>query len=402
MPIPALLDLSEDVAAGVPIGLARAWAADERSEKRARELLAPYRVTGTLVRSDTPGLAEITEQVPLTEALSMVSRPKEIFHALGVLAGGQAIGRWVADNGVMFFPEEVSADRILCAMLEVHRRHADGMARLGLAIGYGEFFALKGGLYGGDADAICFVGEDQTDPGETVISTDFAKRLRSATAFGLSSREDLQGWMRVDSGPGWPQAALKDRDYPAPYDEGLRQRLREFQEGRDGEEVLAEIELSYLQDRTILIIEGERAVRDKTAAGLLERLHGYAAIHRLVRFLVSDGGVPYKVAGRYGIIGYLTPEEALAAQRSVVPALGRRGVKVRMGMARGEVLVFSMAHGQSEFAGEAIALAARLSDTAPTNGLTVERELGHELGLQGTPKVVDASGVNINALQVDR
>ncbi|TNE91867.1 MAG: hypothetical protein EP330_03975 [Deltaproteobacteria bacterium] len=399
MPIPALLDLSEDVAAGIPIGLARAWAAGDRSEERARELLAPYRVTGTLVRSDTPGLAEITEQVPLTEALTLVSRPKEVLHALGKLAGGKAVGRWVADNAVMFFEQDVSADRILCAMLEVHRRHGAGMARVGLAIGCGEFYSLKGGLYGGDADAICLTGEEHTAPGETVVSTDFAKRLRSASAFGLSTREDLPGWLRVDGGPGWPQAPLDDRDYPAPYDDGLRQRLRELQEGRDAEEVLAEIEVSYLQERTVLIIEGERAVRDRSAAGLLERLHGYVAIHRLVRFLVADGGVPYKVAGRFGIIAYPTAKEALAASRSVVPALGRRGVKVRMGLARGEVLVFSMEHGQSEFAGEAIALAARLAEASPENGLVVERALAEDLGVDGEATVVHASGVSLDAVR---
>lgn len=400
MPIPALLDLSEDVAAGVPIGLARAWASGERSETRARELLAPFRVKGTLVRSDTPGLADLTDQVSLTEALSLISRPKEVLHALGVLAGGRAVGRWVADNGVLFFPEDVSPDRILCAMLEVHRRHEAGMAKLGLAIGFGEFYELKGGIYGADADGICLVGEDHTSPGETVITSDFGSRLRSATAFGLTSRRDLPGWSSVDSGPGWPQATLEDRDYPAPYDDGLRTRLRELHAGRDQEEVLAEIELSYLQERTILIVEGTSTVRDATCAGLLERLHGYASIHRLVRFLVADDGVPFKVAGRYGIMAYRTPNEAYAAARSVIPALKRRGVTVRMGLASGEVLVFSMQHGQSEFAGEAIAMAARLADSATVNGLVVQRSLAMTLGIEGTPKVVNASGVNLDAIAV--
>ncbi|MCO4746160.1 MAG: hypothetical protein KC912_15290 [Proteobacteria bacterium] len=398
MPIPALLDLSEDIAAGVPIGLAKAWASGERSPARAKELLEPYRVRGTLVRSDTPGLGDITERVSLTEALSMISRPKEVLHALGVLAGGRAVGRWVADNGVLFFPESVSPDRVLCAMLEVHRRYEPGMAKLGLAIGSGEFYALKGGIYGADADAICMVGEDHTAPGETVMTKAFAAKLRSATAFGTTARDDLPGWVRVDSGPGWPRAELVDRDYPAPYDDGLRQRLRELHAGRDDEEVLAEIELSYLQPRTVLIIEGTSLARDTSPEGLLERLYGYAAIHRVVRFLVADDGVPHKVAGRYGIIAYNTPKEALAASAAVIPALRRRGVKVRMGMAAGDVLVFSMAHGQSEFAGEVIAKAARLAGAAEVDGLILERSLALELGVEGMPKVVDVSGVHLDAV----
>ena len=43
-------------------------------------------------------------------------------------------------------------------------------------------------------------------------------------------------------------------------------------------------------------------------------------------------------------------------------------------------------------------MAARLADVGPENGLILERSIALSLGVEGTPKVVDAGGVMLDAV----
>ena len=58
--IPALADLTQDMAGPVPVHLLYAWAAGEQEPAHADALLDPYRVEGTVVSSDTSGLSRMT------------------------------------------------------------------------------------------------------------------------------------------------------------------------------------------------------------------------------------------------------------------------------------------------------------------------------------------------------
>ena len=158
--------------------------------------------------------------------------------------------------------------------------------------------------------------------------------------------------------------------------------------------------MSYLQERTLLIVEGPRIARDATAVRLLERLHRYIAIHRIVRFVTVDDEVPFKVGGRHGILAFAATEEALAAVTLIREALGPRDVPVTLGMARGEILVFSMERGQSEFAGEAVSVASKLAESAPLQSLYIERALGHELGLGGDDVTVVVGDAVVQGMRV--
>src|SRR5262249_19652074 len=102
--IPALADLTQDIAGPVPVQLLQDWASGEQDLAAAESLLDPFRIDGTVVASDTAGLSKLTQAIDLVEVISLISRPKEIVHALGVEIGGRAIGIWIADNTEMYYP----------------------------------------------------------------------------------------------------------------------------------------------------------------------------------------------------------------------------------------------------------------------------------------------------------
>ena len=120
--IPALADLTQDIAGPVPLELLYAWAAGDQHAARAESLLEPFRVDGIVVSSDTTGLSRLTKERDLLEVLALISEPKQILHAFAVEIGGRPIGTWVADNTQACYPRNVEAPTILAAMFEAGRR----------------------------------------------------------------------------------------------------------------------------------------------------------------------------------------------------------------------------------------------------------------------------------------
>src|SRR5712671_4548448 len=96
--IPALSDLTQDIAGPVPVRLLHDWAEGDQDMSEAQALLSSIQIQGTVVSSDTSGLSRMTQAMDLLDVLSVISQPKEIIHALGREIGGRAIGTWVADN----------------------------------------------------------------------------------------------------------------------------------------------------------------------------------------------------------------------------------------------------------------------------------------------------------------
>ena len=153
--IPALSDLTQDIAGPVPVRLLQDWATGEQDPAAAEALLQPFEIEGTVVSTDTSGLSRLTQSMDLLDTLSLISQPKEIVHALGRAIGGRAIGTWVADNTEMFYPASVEPDRVVDAMSEVqYRIHHRLRLRIGMCLHPGRYYDIGGGLYGVDASAI--------------------------------------------------------------------------------------------------------------------------------------------------------------------------------------------------------------------------------------------------------
>ena len=158
--IPSLGDLTQDIAGPLPVDLFREWVSGHQDLDKATSLLEPFAIQGTVVATDTSGLSYLTKEMDLLDVLALVSRPKEIVHALGTEVGGRAIGTWVADNTEMHYPLETPLEQVLGAMAEVHERIKDeGAVRIGMCVHEGTFYEIAGGLYGHDADAVEYLAE---------------------------------------------------------------------------------------------------------------------------------------------------------------------------------------------------------------------------------------------------
>src|SRR5262245_31757159 len=111
--IPALADVTQDIAGAAPLGLLQDWGSGKADLASAEALLRPFQIAGTVVASDTSGLTRLTRELDLLDVLRLISRPKEILHAVGVAVGGRAVGRWVADNTEMYYSTAVPVDVVV-------------------------------------------------------------------------------------------------------------------------------------------------------------------------------------------------------------------------------------------------------------------------------------------------
>ena len=59
--IPALADLTQDIAGPVPVDLLHRWATGDQDLAAAATLLSPFQIQGTVVSTDTSGLSRSEE-----------------------------------------------------------------------------------------------------------------------------------------------------------------------------------------------------------------------------------------------------------------------------------------------------------------------------------------------------
>ena len=191
--IPALADLTQDIAGPVPLPLLYAWAAGDQDEARAETLLEPFRIDGTVVSSDTTGLSRLTKERDLLDVLALISEPKQILHAFAVEIGGRPIGTWVADNTQAYYPPAIDAKTILAAMHEAGRRVTCELTiGVGMCAHEGTFYELGGGLYGLDAHIVEKLAEHHAGPGEILVTGKVSGRCGSDYAF--EPRPDLSAF----------------------------------------------------------------------------------------------------------------------------------------------------------------------------------------------------------------
>lgn len=356
--IPALSDLSTDIANGIPPELVMAWAGGERDAARADALLAPYRREGTVTASDTVGLSRLTKEHELAEVLRMVSRPKEILHALGREVGGEAIGRWVADNSEMFFSLDIAVDEVVGAMVEVHRRLPTTGPRIGIAIHHGVFYHIGGGLYGAEADWVEQVAEEESRGGETLISEAVRRHLHAPDEFSLRLRPKLAAIgpiYRVVQAPAYEHLPLTDTAYPAPYSPDFYRTLRQETE----EEALAR----YHAEKALLLVE--RCALPKQgqgAGGLLDELLANALLDLLFREVMAAYQGRYKIGGRLAIAVFDTVAEALIVAREMRRKMAANQLLIRAGIDYGPLLIFPMEDGRWEFAGDPVNMASKQAE----------------------------------------
>lgn len=363
---PALFDVTQDIAGGLPLRLVDQWLASEQTQEDALRLLASGRVTGFNVVSDSAGLTRLTHQRGLMEILAIINQPKELIHGLGVASGGEAIGIWAADNTQMFYPRTVAAEALLSMLLAVQDAVAERcQIAIGLGAHYGEFYRLGSGLYGAASAAIESIAEDDTEGGEIVVSAAVVARLGPDHGFTLQRRAqetEIGAMYRLLDGPRPTVAPSPDVNYPIPYSKEFYADLLALEVHLEDRATARALGRRYMQRRVVVLVERESHAADTHEIAILNDLALSAMMKdAAIRHLEGGAGLEIKVSGPIGIYAFEDPWHALEFAESFRRVLAHDEIVSRIGIDVGPVLIFDLAGGGKDIAGMPVNVASKMA-----------------------------------------
>ncbi|MES1257665.1 MAG: family 3 adenylate cyclase [Acidobacteriota bacterium] len=387
----ALFDTRSEFARDLPVELIAAWLHGRQTAAAAREILAPYRVTGTAVLSDSAGLTRLARQREPLEVMALINRPKELVHEAGTAIGGQAMGVWTADNTAMFYPETIGGDRIAAMLLAVQDRiRAECEVQIGIGAHFDTCFLIGNALYGLAARTVECMAEDRTAGGEIVLTSAAWERVRnSAEPFQAVSRSEIaceftDGFRLLD-GPRlpWPERGIKR--YPLPFSGDFYECLAGY-DGHGSPDLPRRRAMErFARHCTVLLVE-RAPVEEETAESDILREMTRAAIARArgAWLLASTSGSEVKTAGSLSIYVFDEANEAWTFAAALRKALESEGIPTRSGLATGEVLMFELEDGGREISGCPVNMASKIAQDQGEFGriYLVDAETG-----QGAPEL---------------
>jgi len=367
--IPALADLTQDIAGAIPVHLLHDWATGERDLFAAYSVLSSFEIQGTVVSSDTSGLSRMTRERDLLDVLSLISQPKEILHALGREIGGRAIGTWVADNTEMFYPAGLDADTVVDAMGEVQFRIQERLQiRIGMCIHPGRFYEIGGGLYGGDAYQVEYLAEQCAGPGEILLTESAVRSLKTVKSDDLYLKtfphEDSQEQAYLLRS-NRRASGLQEREplYPHPFPPDFFEILHRFQEPGDVEALKRKIYEQWLRECVVVFLAREREPQEaRSLTGLLDDLVINALMDTVIRETMPGTDHIASSGGGIAILTFDHPTDAVDFVRAVHIKLAENGLPVQVGIDAGPVLLFQNSRGPSGIAGDPINIASKLAE----------------------------------------
>jgi hypothetical protein len=406
--IPALGDLMQDIAGPLPVELFREWVSGNQNVDKASELLQPFAITGTVVATDSSGLSSLMNEMDLLDVLALVSRPKEIVHALGTDVGGRAIGTWVADNTEMHYLPETPLRVVIGAMVEVHERIKEERAvKIGMCIHEGAFYEIAGGLYGRDAAAVEHLAERFAAPGETLLTGPVAARAKDFARF--EARKDLDvifgdGVFTLSSAVRLPYLRGDRIDYPHPFPDDFFQSLLALRGGAASDELRAGIYQSLLQERVIVVLTRQRdATEAASVTSLLDNLVANAVMEAIVNQAVVAREHVASLGGGFAILSFTDAQQAVDMSMSLRDRFVESGLPVKIGIDAGRVLMFARQRGPSGISGSPVNMASKISeDVGIVNMVSITtRVADHVRGLEGAaPFTARISNVGITGVRV--
>ncbi|MEI7741718.1 MAG: hypothetical protein WCJ29_04385 [bacterium] len=395
---PALADLRDDIAGPIPVDLIRDWINSNRSPEAHAELLKPFTRRGIVGKSDSAGLSKLTSSRSLIEVLKLVNDPKEIIAAHGCAIGGEMIGTWIADDTQMFYPEPVTPEKVVEAMVAAQNANAANPVKVGLALHSGEFYHIGGGLYGEDAELVEALGEDYTEGGEIAITNklvgelpdEIAKKCTPKNPEGITSHAQKLNYT------DWKTAlkAPSHFSYPAPFAEDLAAELHD-----DSIEDAAKTGAKYLREETVVLVRFFHEDHEL----LLNHLAAFVAANsELAHILKSFTLTKIKSNGQLGIFTAKTNQEATSAGLAIKNGLTESGWQLNVSCVRGPVYIFPMKTG-FEIAGAPVNICSKLAeDTDKRNCLFIEKSAadGVRIPSNAEPFSITKSGVTISGFQL--
>lgn len=405
--IPALADLTQDIAGPVPVQLLHDWATGTQDLSAAASLLSDFQIQGTVVSSDTSGLSKLTQAIDLLDVLNLISQPKEIIHGVGTGVGGRAIGTWVADNTEMFYPAEVEPETVVDAMAEVQLRIRHRLRmRIGLSIHSGTFYEIGGGLYGGEADRVEYLAEDCAGPDEILLTERIARGLKTVSSDILTLKTfphdnfEEKAYL-LESNRRMPWIAERDTRYPHPFPQEFYELLRTLQEPGDVAARKQKIYDRWLRERIVVFLARHHEPQARTMAGMLDDLVINALMDAVLHESTSGTNHVASSGGGIAILTFSDAAEALDFTRRVHFKLAENGLPVLVGVDTGPVLLFQNTRGPSGIAGDPINVASKLAeDVGRTGCISVTERAARQLGnsAEGEPFETTISGITLKGI----
>ncbi|MCB9675921.1 MAG: hypothetical protein H6737_12435 [Alphaproteobacteria bacterium] len=396
----ALADLARDIAGDLPEQAFADWTDPaKRTDALAATILEPFRRVGTVTASDTSGLSRMASQLPLAVVLKRIGEPKTRIHAVGAGLGGYGIGRWVADNTEMLFPQHVSVDAIVRAMCRIHD---SGPVRVGFCIHTGTFYEIGGGLYGPDADRVEVLAEDHTRGGDTLLTPECRAALSDPSIFTFEERHEghLGTVFNAVTDAEGPVPTGSPR-YPEPYDAGMHDLLDALDEASP-EATIAEIDRRYRGRRTVILAHRHqrRPVLDRMQT--VDALLADVQFQQLLIPVLKASTDHWTVGGALALAAFETSADALACAREMRAAALRDGILLTVGIDRGDVYLFPMAEGRHEFAGDPVNRASKMAeDLAAPGDLCLSDRAAAGLDIPDAQSITwKISGIEIEARRI--
>ena len=404
--IPALADLTQDMAGPVPISLLYDWAAGDQDDERATTLLDPFRIAGTVVSSDTSGLSRLTKEKDLLDVLALISEPKQILHAIGVEIGGRPVGTWVADNTQIYYPPSIDLPDIVSGMTEAENRITCELpVGVGMCVHNGAFYELGGGLYGPDAHVVEYVAEHHAGPGEILATA--TVRDRCPDTFQFRPRTDLHAHgaiFSVSNAPRMRELEAVNRRYPHPWPAEFFERLLALKSAAERDTLRQEIYDAYLKRLVVVFVSRHRQPGAAlTTSTLLDDLIANVLFDALISGLDAARGHVAGLGGGLGILTFDGAPEALEAADALRRRFAANSLPIKIGMASGPVLFFSNPRGPSGIAGSPVNIASKISEDAGLAGrINIASDVAAQLPPQSnaSPFEITIGGVVLHGVTV--
>ncbi len=402
---PVFFNIDQDIIGSLPVKLVERWLDSNQDEVAALELLKAYQVVGYSVSSDAAGFTKLFKHKGLLETLAIINQPKEIIYSLGKGIGGQGLGIWAADNTQMFYPATVSATTLISALLTMQDEiNKTCLVKVGLGAHYGEFYAISGGLYGQQADAIEEIAENETDGGEIVISQAIYELLPPDHGFAVDQRTDMSAIIgniyRVTDGPRLGEIPPVDRNYPIPYSDSFYADLLTYQNCLGDQELGNRLTEKYIQTKTVVLVEHDGHKANAGLVSIFDGLSLSALLKDEALLLLSNlGGTEVKVVGNFGIYIFEDSGAAIEFAQALRQALTKQAIACRIGIDVGPVLVFDLATGGKDIAGMPVNVASKMAQDKGQFGKIYLSAALKNLAGGFNPITYTVSGIDITAYE---
>lgn len=398
--IPALADLTQDVAGPIPVDLIKAWIESDRSDEAHDRILEPYKRRGTMVSSDAAGLSKLSAGRPLIEVMKLVSEPKEIIYAHGTAIGGEAVGVWAADNTQMFYDESIDVNDVVSQMIAAQKAIEDVEVSVGIGIHKGAAYEIGGGLYGAAADEIEEFTEEESNADEVIVSPAVKKELREEFQKG-SSRGDMHiiGYSGIEP----EEKSADDVFYPAPFDRAFHEALMRVDSHMQTDlHLQADLQKVFderLHETSIVLFRAFHEHKPRMLDRFLDQVAANTMIHNVCRRYEAQ---IVKSNGALAIISCEKPGEGVDLAVALLEAAKEDELAANVGVSRGEVLIFDLGDRGYDLAGGPVNIASKLAEDTDERGkIFIEGSETQHCARHGFTQTfeITKSGVKISGIQ---